>query len=248
MAIDYSRIASSYDNAPFRDVDSFDVVIDSIVNKKPCTTAQVLDLGCGTGSYIHVNKTHFKDKVRIYGFDKSTSMLERALTKNIDMLILGDACQGLPLRNLSMDYISCRYAFHHFEDKNCVISEIGRCLRRGGIFRFLDVEPHSNTKWWVYDLFPEILYEDKQRFILPGLLKTKFEMLGFNVSYKIHTGAEIMSKDALIQRLTDRDTSQLHMVSERTFYERLKEVQSWPSEKKIIGDFAFLNFMAEKME
>lgn len=246
MAIDYSRIASSYDDAPFRKVDKFDGVIDEITIAKPRASIQVLDIGCGTGTYIQLNKLHFKDKVNIFGFDRSMSMLGKAQMKNIDMLVAGDTCQGMPFKSCSFDYISCRYVFHHFEDKDAVVSEIARCLKNGGIFYLLNVEPHSNTKWWVYDLFPEIISRDKCRFMLPELLKLKFEDLGFNVTYRIHKGTEIMSKEALIERLTVRDTSQLHMVPESTFVERLTQVQSWPANRSIVGDFAFLHFLAKK--
>jgi ubiquinone/menaquinone biosynthesis C-methylase UbiE len=95
MAIDYSRIAYSYDSADFRQVTDVDPIIAGLIDSKP-TSISVLDLGCGTGSYIKVNQLHFKDKVLLHGLDKSSSMLERARNKNILSLILGDACEGLP--------------------------------------------------------------------------------------------------------------------------------------------------------
>jgi hypothetical protein len=56
-----------------------------------------------------------------------------------------------------------------------------------------------------------------------------------------------MSKDKLLDRLKIRDTSQLHMVPDNIFNDRLNEVISWPENKEIVGDFAFLNFVAERL-
>jgi hypothetical protein len=80
----------------------------------------------------------------------------------------------------------------------------------------------------------------------PQTLKIKFEEFNFRVEYEIKTGMEIMSKHMLLERLSIRDTSQLYMVPDKLFNKRFNDVLSWPDDRKILGDFAFLNFTAHK--
>ena len=61
----------------------------------------------------------------------------------------------------------------------------------------------------------------------------------------IDTEPEIMDKQTLLERLRTRDTSQLHMIDEKLYETKLREVDKWPEGKCIEGDYAFLSVRAQ---
>jgi len=241
--IDYSKIAPSYDQADFRTVKREDPLLHQLLKVR--TPLYALDLGCGTANYIIANCS-FDDDVYLFGIDSSIDMLRAAKRKRPQGLFLnGDACEGFPFREKSFDYITCRFTFHHFERKDKVLDEIKRCLKKKGIFSLLDVEPYSKKNWWVYKLFPEVIPEDKKRFWPPTLMVCELESRGFRVVSRIRRGIEVMGKRELLERLSVRDTSQLHMVSDLVYYSRLAEVEAWPNDKSLKGDFAYLHISTQ---
>lgn len=245
MIVDYSIIAKTYDHAPFRSVEKVDNILFKLTSENQYI--RVLDLACGTGSYIKAQSAFIRNATFI-GMDISCAMLTHARKKGISLLTLVDVDRGIPLKDNCLDYVVCRYGFHHFKNKSFVLKEIRRCLRTDGILSMIDVDPHTNKKWWVYALFPEVVDSDRQRFWKAKEIVLHLENLHFEVSYYINTGAEIMHKNDLLERLRNRDTSQLHMIDQQLYEKKLREVESWSEDKCINGDYAFLSINGKKMQ
>lgn len=243
MIVDYSIIAKTYDHAPFRAVEKVDDNLLRVASERHHII--VLDLACGTGNYIKAQSNFIRNATFI-GMDISCAMITHARKKGITSLFLADMDRGIPLIDNCLDYVMCRYAFHHFKNKMFVLKEIRRCLRTYGILSMLDVDPHTNKMWWVYTLFPEVTDSDRRRFWKAEDLVLHLKHLGFEVSYLIDTGPEIMHKHNLLERLQNRDTSQLHMIDQELYEKKIREVESWPEDKCINGDYAFLSINAKK--
>jgi ubiquinone/menaquinone biosynthesis C-methylase UbiE len=244
MVVDYSIIAKTYDYAPFRSIEKVDNNLLKFATSHH--HVRVLDIACGTGNYIKTQSTFIKNATFI-GMDISCAMLTHARRKGITSLILADVDRGIPLEDSCVDYVVCRYGFHHFKNKSFVLKEIRRCLQTYGILSMIDVDPHTNKMWWVYALFPEVVDSDRQRFWKVEDIVLHLKYLGYEVSYYIDTGPEIMHKQDLLERLRNRDTSQLHMIDQQLYEKKLRDVEKWPEDKCINGDYAFLSINGKKM-
>ncbi|MGF1538747.1 MAG: methyltransferase domain-containing protein [Elainellaceae cyanobacterium] len=92
----------------------------------------VLDLGCGTGTLLHV-LGHRLPSIRLTGLDSSAEMLQVARQKlpATVALHLGSA-DSLPLPNGAVDVVVSTSAFHYFRDPHQALREMGRVLKPGG--------------------------------------------------------------------------------------------------------------------
>lgn len=125
-------------------------VVDSwnIKNLKDILKGQeinrVLDLGCGTGKttyeLIHIGK-------RVTGYDISMSMLQRAKERCPNSLFAKGNSADIPFRSGIFDLVVTNGVWHHFADIESTINEVGRVLRKDGIFAVLG----ENNAVYKYD-------------------------------------------------------------------------------------------------
>jgi ubiquinone/menaquinone biosynthesis C-methylase UbiE len=101
---------------------------------KPKPDDESLDVACGPGTVVAA----FARRVRrAAGLDTTAAMLDqaRALATGCKLLNvawrLGDVYQ-LPFADHSFDIVSCRFAFHHFQEPAKAFSEMARVCRSGG--------------------------------------------------------------------------------------------------------------------
>lgn len=87
---------------------------------------RVLDVACGTGQYLSL----IKDGSIFCGLDLSENML-RASKNNGASCILGDATV-LPFKDGSFDLVLCMGLVEYFRDKQGILAEVGRVMRREG--------------------------------------------------------------------------------------------------------------------
>ncbi len=99
---------------------------------KPGST--VLDVGTGTGVFIHFFMSEIGRGGRIIALDFAEKMLRRARAKgfngNIDYLCAD--VTNIPLRNEIFDIIVCYSSFPHFQNKPRALAEMNRVIKRGG--------------------------------------------------------------------------------------------------------------------
>lgn len=107
----------------------------------------ILDLGCGTGEFIHQILQRYDD-IKIYGLDISNEMLavaEKKLNGHAE-LTQGDS-QYLPYGDESIDMIICNDSFHHYPEPLEVIKEIYRVLKKQGVLVIGDCYQPSIARW-----------------------------------------------------------------------------------------------------
>ena len=94
----------------------------------------VLDVGTGTGVFIHFLLREMGKGGRIIALDFAEKMLRRARAKgfngNIDYLCAD--VTNIPLGNEIFDIIVCYSSFPHFQDKSRALAEMNRVIKRGG--------------------------------------------------------------------------------------------------------------------
>jgi len=94
----------------------------------------VLDVGTGTGVFIHFLLREMGKGGRIVALDFAEKMLGCACTKgfNGDIDYLCADVTNIPLGNEIFDIIVCYSCFPHFQDKPGALTEMNRVIKRGG--------------------------------------------------------------------------------------------------------------------
>lgn len=106
-------------------------------------SAEVGDLGCGTGHLTAQLAPHVK---RVVAVDGSEEMLHAARERvrslsNVE-LVLGDL-ERLPIPDAALDLATCSLALHYVADPARALAEAHRVLRANGRLIVLDMMPHE---------------------------------------------------------------------------------------------------------
>jgi ubiquinone/menaquinone biosynthesis C-methylase UbiE len=147
----FNKQALGYDNAPVGRMTSkaIPVILRSLENIK---FANVLDLGCGTGTLLQDIKELYPD-IELNGVDISENMVKIANEK----LGEGDICKVGDVENLNFmdntfDLVTCSYSFHHYPNPEAVVKEIYRVIKPGGRFILVD-QWHSGLGRMIFNMF-----------------------------------------------------------------------------------------------
>jgi len=110
------------------------------------TTANVLDLGCGTGRLLDRLAANFPE-LRGTGLDLSSQMVRLAREKNRHrprlIYLQGDA-ESLPFAESQFDAVFNTISFLHYPHPEQVLSEINRVLSVHGCFYLVDITTFTN--------------------------------------------------------------------------------------------------------
>ncbi len=97
----------------------------------------VMDLACGTGDFCELMEAR---GARAVGVDFAIQMLRQSRERGLGfMSIQGDA-EWLPLRNASVDVVTCGFALRNFVSLGAVLREIARVVKPGGRVALIDVD------------------------------------------------------------------------------------------------------------
>jgi demethylmenaquinone methyltransferase/2-methoxy-6-polyprenyl-1,4-benzoquinol methylase len=108
----------------------------------------VADVACGTGDFCReIERTG----ARAIGLDFALEMLRAARTRA--PLVQGDALK-LPLKDASIDGITCGFALRNVTDIGLLFDEFARVLRAGGRVAILEVSrPHNPLLRWGHHVY-----------------------------------------------------------------------------------------------
>lgn len=112
-------------------------------------SANILDIGCGTGRLLQRLAKQFPD-LEGTGLDLSPQMIKEAKNKNIygDRLqFLQGNVEALPFPESSFDAVFCTISFLHYPHPELVLAEIKRVLRPGGVFYLADYTVNDWTEY-----------------------------------------------------------------------------------------------------
>ena len=119
--------------------------------------APVLDVGCGTGEYIHrASELGFSAS----GIEPAEGMRKVAIQKNPSKTILEGVATTLPFESSSFDLLICievlRYL--HRADNRLALREMRRVLKPGGKLFLTSVNKYALDGFYVYHLVRRLLY------------------------------------------------------------------------------------------
>ncbi len=109
---------------------------------------QILDYGCGPGSYavpaavlVGINGKVFALDIHPLAIRKVQNIISKKRLTNVET-ILSDCKTGLP--DNSMNVVLLYDVFHVFDDPNSILSELHRILKPDGILSFSDHHMKEN--------------------------------------------------------------------------------------------------------
>lgn len=223
---DYEVVAKLYDESPSRHMIEADGLLRAAVEAAEGRVVEALDLACGTGNFVGVQRAAFGDAVRFRGLDRSEGMLERARAKQPDLELVIGRAEELPYPDASFDYVSINFALHHFEDKPRALDEVRRVCRPGARLRVANIDPPRMPRWWGYQLFPEARLEDEKRFWSLELCEYELEQRGFAVGVHVDYRSGAMRLADVVAEVRRRDASQIAILSEAIYARGLAAIEA----------------------
>ena len=101
----------------------------------------LLDIACGTGDLVEIALSMGATPI---GVDFSSKMLQIAKSRVINAgFVKADACL-LPIKDASVDIVTCGFALRNFTDLDKAFKEMARVLSSGGRVMFLEVYAPKN--------------------------------------------------------------------------------------------------------
>jgi ubiquinone/menaquinone biosynthesis C-methylase UbiE len=117
------------------DLDQIEAVLQG------CSSARVLDLGCGGG---HVSYRAAPHVAHVVAYDLTASMLEivtqTAAERGLsNITVKQGAAEQLPFKDAEFDVVLCRFTVHHWRNMDAGLREARRVLAPNGRAVFIDV-------------------------------------------------------------------------------------------------------------
>jgi ubiquinone/menaquinone biosynthesis C-methylase UbiE len=178
---DYDAVAPLYDSQPYRARAVDPEFLAFIAQRASADALAALDIACGTGNQLVANRTA-APRASLVGIDRSLGMLRQARPKASDIAWIQADAAMLPFPAVSFDFVSCQFAFHHFQAKAGILRDAFRALRPGGRFVLRNLCPHESADWLYYQYFPEAQIIDLKDFWPPEAMAAVMEGAGFTAA------------------------------------------------------------------
>lgn len=157
---------------------------------------RVLDLCCGTGDILEIIEKKYKN-VELYGLDFSEQMIKMAESKNINAEFVVSNAENIPYDDNSFDIVISSFGLRNVQDKQKVLAEIFRVLKKDGKFMHLDFGK-KNIFNKIFNLYVPVvsllfskslsayshLINSKKNFLEPDELIEVFKSKGFEFLQK----------------------------------------------------------------
>lgn len=192
----YTETSQTYDQR--RTNPGLNVVLGSmLLSPWPLEEQTVLDVGCGTGSWLE----QLLGKVgAARGIEYNEGMLARAserLQKRPNVEVQQGAAQQLPFQSESFHAVTMNQVIHHFNggenysEATEAFSEVYRVLKPGGVFVLNTSSPEQQRDgfWWL-SLFPDNSERMMKRFPPIKSIQQSLAAIGFQGCP--HTGGTVV--------------------------------------------------------
>ena len=133
----YDRLANEYDKnhfhpdsaAKYAEERRYDLIYPHLKRAK---NLKVLDIACGTGTYLEIAKRY---GANVVGCDISENMVRICKNKGLDNVFINDY-HTLPFKDGTFDLILCINAIHYSDNPDKVLGEMRRVLSEDGTIFF----------------------------------------------------------------------------------------------------------------
>lgn len=163
------------------------VPIAELVRERDQRRLMFADIACGSGAFLNDVRRAFPRLNKI-GIDLSEPYVKTASRRlrkagHLDFLVAN--AETLPLADGSLDAASMIYLFHELPAKirRVVAAEIGRVIKPGGRFVFVDSLQRGDRPGYdgILESFPHLFHEPYYAHYLDADLETVFADAGFTV-------------------------------------------------------------------
>ena len=132
----------------------------------------VVDIGAGTGSYALVLAEH---GYRVLAVEPSATMRGQAIAHPAIQWVEAYA-ESLPLPDQSADAAIIILAFHHFQDDQQALREVGR-VAGGGQLVLFTYDPEMISSFWLTKYFPSFVTDVRSTFVTVPKLISKIQTI-----------------------------------------------------------------------
>lgn len=129
------------------DLNADDLKLASVLLHHIPVRSSLLDIGCGTGIFMHYFKMQ---SYNVVGVDHSPVMTEYCLTRGL--LVITKNAEGLGFSDDTFDCVYCFNSTWQFQDLHKAISEMIRVSRRYVIFNILEPTLEVKLNHFKYNL------------------------------------------------------------------------------------------------
>ena len=145
--------------------------------------AAALDVATGTGEFARALAPHVSN---VIGLDATDAMLERGKQfirqSGIENIAFQKGIvEKLPFDEQAFDIVASRYAFHHFEDPEPVLSEMARVCRTAGHVIVIDIVVPEESMAEEYNYYERLCDPSHTRCLGFAELQSLFRRSGLEV-------------------------------------------------------------------
>jgi ubiquinone/menaquinone biosynthesis C-methylase UbiE len=185
--------------------------------------SKVLELGCGTGIYIHAIGS--RTGCSAWGVDPSAAMLGKARSQQPEITWICAPAENPGLTDVEFDFVFNVDAIHHFQDRARVFSRIARLLlTTGSVCTATDSEEIIQNRAPLSIYWPETIELELARYPRINALETELQAAGF-----ANLRREEVSATGLLTDLTpyrNKVFSALRLLPEATFERGLRHLEA----------------------
>ncbi len=139
---------------------SYRVFLEELYRWRGCDGEpyDVLDVGCGSGTYITLLAKTPLPVGRLVALDYAEGMCRVARDKvgaegcTKAVRFVNADSEHLPFHDGAFDVITCSNSFHHYPHQQAVIRDMRRVLRPGGRLMLIDGFRDNVVGWFVFDV------------------------------------------------------------------------------------------------
>lgn len=175
--------------------------------------ATVLEIGCGTGNYIHALARGRAD-VAYMGFDISKPMLREARARpSRAVFVAGDAARAFPCRDDVCGLAFAVDVIHHINGLAPFFPEAARVLMPGGRLLIVTDSEENIRQRSLTTHFPEILPIELQRYPALGLLHQHAADAGLRLQKEEPAFGHVPLTEDFLQRLAAKCSSAMRLLA-----------------------------------
>jgi SAM-dependent methyltransferase len=135
-AVRFDEWARSYDASPLQPAyHTAHLAVLTAVLRHVTQPVRLLDVGCGSGRFLHLAATSLPAGSSLTGVDASAGMLAAAvrLSGIPGCARVRATAESLPFTDATFDVVVSTWAYRHWHDQQAGIREVARVLASGGL-------------------------------------------------------------------------------------------------------------------
>lgn len=218
--LDYNELAEDYARHRRVHPEVLRALHDALPADQP---ARVLEVGCGTGNYIHALAETTQWECR--GNEPSEEMLAKAKARGGRVHFDQKSAEGLDFPANSLDFIFSVDVIHHVQDRAAYFAAAFRALKPGGrMVTVTDSEEIIRGRQPLSVYFPETVAAELARYPRMADLQEMMEAAGFAAVHSEDVRFDSMITE--IENYRSKAFSSLHLIPQEAFEAGIRHMEA----------------------